>query len=418
MTASLFREEALRRFRRSPFQPPLLSKPVSGLLLAALSALAVVGMVLFAFSFQFARKEQATGYLTPVGGWSRVSVRNPAVVRQRFVEAGEVVEVGDVLFELTASEGLAKGQSVANRILRDIEGRRQALRERLAVTDAQYANDAVLLDADRTAAEREVEHLASELRSHEARLAIARRQYARVLRLRRSGAIAEVDLLAVADDVESRSVAVSAVLRELATVRTRLETHAERVRRLGHERDAERASAADRLHALAVEETKIGAEESGRLLAPRNGRIGSVRAQPGDSVRPGDVLLDIMPVDGELQAKLFVSAGAIGSVNLGQDVRIYLDAFPYERHGAQHGRVLAVSETAVPSRAWDVPVGADGYGATAFRIDVGFPGGFSLAPEHARSLRPGLTLSADIVRDYATLADWLTEPLRGAAGRL
>ena len=191
MTASLFREEALRRFRRSPLQPPLLSKPVSGLLLAALSALAVVGMVLFAFSFQFARKEQATGYLSPVGGWSRVSVRRPAVVRQRFVEAGDVVEAGDELFELTTGEGFEKGQSVANRILRDIEGRRQALRERLAATDAQYATDAVLLDADRTAAEREAEHLASELRSHEARPAIATRQYARALRLRRSGVIAE-----------------------------------------------------------------------------------------------------------------------------------------------------------------------------------------------------------------------------------
>ena len=257
MTASLFREEALWRFRRSPFQPPLLSKPVSGLLLAALSALAVVGMVLFAFSFQFARKEQATGYLSPVGGWSRVSVRRPAVVRQRFVEAGDVVEAGDELFELTTGEGFEKGQSVANRILRDIGGRREALQARLAATDAQYANDAVLLDAERTAAEREAEHLASELRSHEARHAIATRQYARALRLRRSGAIAEADLLAVADGVESRSVAVTAVLRELATVRTRLETHTERVRRLGHERDAARASASEQLHALSVEEILI-----------------------------------------------------------------------------------------------------------------------------------------------------------------
>ena len=259
-------------------QPPLLSKPVSGLLLAALSALAVVGMVLFAFSFQFARKEQATGYLSPVGGWSRVSVRRPAVVRQRFVEAGDVVEAGDELFELTTGEGFEKGQSVANRILRDIEGRRQALRERLAATDAQYATDALLLDADRTAAEREAEHLASELRSHEARHAIATRQYARTLRLRRSGTIAEVDLLAAADGVESRSVAVTAVLRELATVRTRLETHAERVRRLGHERDAARASASEQLHALSVEETKIGA---GRRSEYRRTGGGRSRARTG-----------------------------------------------------------------------------------------------------------------------------------------
>ena len=109
MSAPLFREAALRRFRRSPWQPPLLSRPVSGATLATLSASAALGMAVFASSFELARKEYAAGYLTPAGGWTRVTVRHPAVVRRRFVESGDVVAAGDALFELRASNGIEEG---------------------------------------------------------------------------------------------------------------------------------------------------------------------------------------------------------------------------------------------------------------------------------------------------------------------
>ena len=104
----------------------------------------------------------------------------------------------------------------------------------------------------------------------------------------------------------------------------------------------------------------------------------------------------------------------MGAIRVGQDVRIYLDAFPYERYGAQVGRVLAVSETTIGPQD-----GSEfGLGGPVFRIDVEFPGGFSLSDTQLQSLRPGMTVSAEIVRDHATLIDWLIEPLQRAARRL
>ena len=53
-----------------------------------------------------------------------------------------------------------------------------------------------------------------------------------------------------------------------------------------------------------------------------------------------------------------------------------------------------------------------------YRIDVGFPAGFDLLPEQVRALRPGMSVTADLVYDYGTLVDWLLEPLRGTVRRL
>ena len=55
--------------------------------------------------------------------------------------------------------------------------------------------------------------------------------------------------------------------------------------------------------------------------------------------------LEILPADSPLQAELFIPARAIGFVEVGQDVRLLFDAFPYQRFGTYHGKIVKVSQT-------------------------------------------------------------------------
>ena len=64
----LFRSQALQRFDAKLPQPPLLSRPISTVLLGLFAAAAAAVTLGFATSFEFARKEQATGYLEPAAG--------------------------------------------------------------------------------------------------------------------------------------------------------------------------------------------------------------------------------------------------------------------------------------------------------------------------------------------------------------
>ena len=74
--------------------------------------------------------------------------------------------------------------------------------------------------------------------------------------------------------------------------------------------------------------------------------MASMQVEVGDGVQPGQVLLDIVPRDSVLQARLFAPSAALGFVEPGKTVRVYLDAFPYERHGVQVGEILSISQTA------------------------------------------------------------------------
>lgn len=414
----LFREAAFSRFRKSVWQPPLLSKPPSNLIVGTSTVLAVLALTMFATTFKFARKETATGHLAPIAGWSRVSAQSFGVVQQRFVEAGDRVETGDVLFEMTSGVGLNAGVSVETRLLEGLGEKQATFQAQLAAIQRQFENERALMKREREAAEQQIDLLKTEIGSGSARLAIARQRYRDGQRLKASGALSESDLLELADRVQSLSSMVVAPQRELARHQTILDTHEQRLLRLELNRERDEATILDHLHALAMEESRLRARNAAGVLAPRAGRVASVLGNPGDWLSPGDPLLDIVPEGSGLKARLYATSSAIGTVEVGQEVRIYLDAFPYEKHGAQIGRVVSISETPISQR--EAPASVDGV-ATAgplFRIDVEFPDGFSLSLGQRQSLRPGMTISADMVSAYGTLYDWLLEPLQGAAQRL
>ena len=411
----LFRDEALQRFRGTAWQPPLLSQPVSAWVLAAAALIAATAFIAFAATFEFARKEQVRGYLTPIGGWSRVTAKSFGVIRHRLVNPGEHVRTGDVLLEISPGDGVRQALTVQDRMLEEIQGRRAALAERLHLVEREYEQDAALLKRATEADDDELKRIEEEIELTQAQARVARQRYLDGVRLADSGALAQAETTRLEDDMRSRLLALSERRRTADRLRATLASAASRLTQLETRRDLGSTAIREQLHALATEESRILGEGAHRVLAPRDGMVVSVRVEAGDGVQPGQALLDIVPPGSVLLGRLLVPSAAMGFVEPGQEVRVYLDAFPYERHGAQPGRVRSVSATALTQG--DTSPGQIQVGAH-YRVDVEFPNGFTLSQVQAQALRPGMTVTADLVRDYGTLIDWMMEPLRGAALRL
>ena len=411
----LFRDEALERFRSTAWQSPLLSRPVSTWALTALALMTTTAFIAFAATFEFARKEQVRGYLTPADGWSRVTAKSFGVVRRRLANPQDDVRIGDVLLEISPGDGVRQAVTVQDRMLEEIQGRRTALNERVHLVAREYEQESALLKREAEADRRELKRLEEEIELAQVRARIARQRYLDSVRLADSGALAPADTSRLEDDMQSRLLVLSERRRTADRLHASLSAHTTRMAQLEIDRDLNVAVIREQDHALAMEESRILGEGAHRLLAPRDGVVVSVRVDAGDGVQPGQALLDIVPQGSVLQGRLFVPSTAMGFVEPGQEVRIYLDAFPYERHGAQSGRVSSVSATALTQG--ESPMGHTQAGAH-YRVDVEFPDGFTLSPPQLQALRPGMTVTADMVRDYGTLLDWIMEPLQGAARRL
>ena len=416
----LFRREATQRFSIEPSQPPLLSKPISSLALGVFAVAAACALVMFATSFQFARKEQARGYLMPASGWSRVSTQTHGIVHRRLVESGDKVQTGDVLLELSPGDGLNQSQTVERKLLEEIDRTRELLEKQLRLIEVQRENDRSLHAREQQENESQFALLEAETAFHKSRLTNARQRHDDGRRLFKVGSLAEADVVALADEVDARALNMSEKEREAGQRRFVLETGAQRLQELELDAERQAITISEQIHDLAMEESRIRVQGETRVLAPRDGVVASVRVMSGDRLQPGAPLLDIVPDGDPMRAHLFARSSAMGFVEVGQQVRVYLDAFPYERYGAQLGTVARISETTLQPDE----VGIFGSGAhvwkeeSTFQIEVDFPQGFRLPSAQLTTLRPGMTLSADLVRDQGTLVDWIVEPLRSLTYRL
>ena len=101
----------------------------------------------------------------------------------------------------------------------------------------------------------------------------------------------------------------------------------------------------------------------------------------------------------------------------GQDVRLRLAAYPYQKYGHLPGRVTQVSRTPVAAGELALLAGGTagaGSGQPMFRITV------ALQPDTtgaALPLNTGMQLSADVLLEHRRLVEWLFEPLLGWRSR-
>jgi membrane fusion protein len=134
-----------------------------------------------------------------------------------------------------------------------------------------------------------------------------------------------------------------------------------------------------------------------------------LQASPGQAADPKRLQLQIVPTNSPLQAELFIPVRAIGFVEVGQDVRILFDAFPYQRFGTYHGRIVKVSQTVLLDS--DV-VGPIKLKEPAYTATVALDRPDITAHGKKIPLQPDMSLSADIILEKRTLANWILSPLR------
>ena len=85
------------------------------------------------------------------------------------------------------------------------------------------------------------------------------------------------------------------------------------------------------------------------------GKIAALPVATGQPVTAGATLAVLTPADGKLEAELLAPSRAIGFIKEGQEVRLQLQAFPYQRFGTLAGKVKSVSGTVLGPADVSIP---------------------------------------------------------------
>lgn len=142
------------------------------------------------------------------------------------------------------------------------------------------------------------------------------------------------------------------------------------------------------------------------LRAPVNGIVKNLAVTTvGGVVRPGEILLEILPVDDSLIIEVEVPPSEIAFVDLGMPATIKMDAYDYTIFGDLEGELVYLSP--------DTLLRETEQGSTPYyRAQVQTTGKrFSKRPEFAFDIIPGMTATVEIKTGKNTVLSYLTKPL-------
>jgi membrane fusion protein len=372
---------------------------------------AAAAIIVFLFLAQYARKETVPGYLAPAIGTARIYAPQPGTITAIHVEQGQRVEAGQPLLSISSSRIAASGDDVDATILDSLARQRDSLTRQIVAEGVRAGSERERLSAQIRSLETELVHLAAQVELQRERIAVVDRLVASARALSARGLVAEVEqrrreeaLLEQRLGLSTLQQQVTARQSQLTETRFTLEqlptATAERIQLLRNE--------------LSSAEQRIAETEGRRayiIRAPIGGVVSSLQASVGQQADPQRLQLQILPGESLLQAELLIPARAIGFVEVGQDVRILYEAFPYQHFGTYRGRIARVSQTIVMGNDIAAPVTLrePAYRATVLleRPDVSAQG--RLIP-----LQPDMLLRADIILERRRLMDWILNPLLSA----
>jgi len=412
--SELFRREAVSYATRRLNGPVVLATPLSVKLLSGLLAGVVLIAATFAATASYARKATVAGWLVPDLGLIKATAPAPGLVRKLLVSEGDIVEQGARIAEIGFSTETAAGNT-GERIARSIAAEAEAIKTR---SEAQIAK----LIAERAQAERRIRGLAGELtqaksqvRLQQERLRLAKDLVARSEGLVAKGYMTHKDFdarvsaaLAAEQELTGQIRQVAAVERELVDLDGRLKALPIEIAAAQAERQAADASLQQRSIDTDARRTQF-------ITASIAGRIAALPVAAGQSVPAGATIAVLTPTGGRLEAELLTPSRAAGFIRREQDVRLMLQAFPFQRFGAVTGKVRSVSSTVLGPTEIAIP--GINVQEPVFRVRVTLDRESINAYNETISLQPGMLLSADIVFDRRSLLQWLFDPIYAVGGR-
>jgi membrane fusion protein len=407
MNSPLFRHEAIEAGRERLAGTVIAATPPGARLYVGLllGFFLILGLLL-TFG-QYSSRARVKGVVAYDAGIARVYPHAPAEIRRIHVRNGMVVAAGAPLVTLSLAQGEGGiGAQLAELARQDEELARQ---ERLAADlgsseTRALAEQKASLAASVQSLERQRVFAAGQARLAEAATRRAARLAAEGAGTQRQVEDSRAALLSRRAEIESVGERIIAQREALRSIDGQIAQRSIGSSRSQSEIAAQRA---------ALAEQRAGLQRIDQLVltAPVAGEVSDISVEVGQRARPDASLVTIVPRGSRLEVWLYAPSRAIGFVRPGQKVRLHFDAFPYQKYGAGYGTVTQVSRVPTEPASLDSELGIQ---EPVFRIRVNIDEAVPRLAGAAARLRPGMTLSANLVLEKRSLWEVLFGPVASA----
>ena len=395
----------------------------------------------------------AEGKLVPTGYLKVVQPAEQGIVQEIAVREGETVRAGQVLARMDPVPLEAEARALAS----DHLARRLALRR----IEAQLAGQAMGRQHDdppEAFAQAEAQHAAN-VRAHQSALAQERSVLERARHDLAAAVEVKAKLLQVLPHYREQERAFAKLARDgfagkllytdkqreliereqdlksqeflIAGARAAITQSEQRIAQIGadyrRQLQAERAEIAPQAERLRQELAKQSHRRALlELRAPQAGVVKDLATHtPGTVVAPGTILMTLVPAGERLRAEVWLANDDVGFVHAGQEAKLKLAAFQFQKYGMAKGSVAQISADATeapnPNTRSGALAGRDRPAAPlAFRALIDLEREYLDSDGRRFPLAPGMQVVAELHLGERSVLEYLLSPVRKAfheAGR-
>ncbi|TRD12730.1 HlyD family efflux transporter periplasmic adaptor subunit [Erythrobacter insulae] len=374
---------------------------VIGYLLFATLLIAGVFLSLATYS----RVETVTGTIVPDKGVAAIIPTRGGVITEVFVEEGEQVEEGATLVSVRAEESSVTGPSAAALTQQAIAQQDASLAAQLTAAQQSAAAQRSQITVQAAGLRSEISQLQSQISLQRNLVSSANQDLGRAREVAERGFISKQDLRGREDVLVSRQQQLSQLQQALTARRATLAELSNSAASVTAQAQSDAANIAATRAQVAQQAAGNAGARSYALSAPTAGTVTALTIRSGQRVNPQTQVMTVIPAGAKLRAELNVPSQAIGFVKVGQEVRLAIDAFPYQRFGTVTGTIQTVAASAISQQA------ANGAIISVYPVVVELQETQISAFGREEKLVSGMSLTARIITEDQTLIEWLFEPL-------
>lgn len=369
----------------------------------------------------------STGRIVAAGGNHVLQSYDGGIVDRVEVEEGQVVETGDLLLLLEDPEGEAQLDRMLIReaalsaqvhrlqvlvalpstpMIQQSDDARAVIEEQMSILPFEQG----ALRSEQSLIKAEIDRRSSVIRNTQAlekdakrRLSLVQDKLQTDRQLHAKGLLPKAQLV----DIERQAIDAMFELTEIqGQLREAEASLAESNRRLDDVVASRKQRQGDQLSSVLIDLNEARQQikatrqrlERAKIRATTRGIVMELKVRHhGQTVAPGDPIVEIIPIDGGLMAETRLPPSEISHIHQGQPVRIAIDGIEPHRHGYVDGDV----ETISPSTFIDENA------LPYYRALI------NLASNHLNSmpLTPGMTFQAQIKTGQRTIIEYLLKPV-------
>lgn len=357
---------------------------------------AFIVFLLWAAFYELDQTVRAVGQMVPGTRTQVIQSADGGVLEKLLVQEGQTVRSGQVLAILEkerANAGVEEARAKVASLQAALERARAEAAGRVPDFKAIAARYIEFVHEQKALYQQRRQSLDDELASLQETYELARNELLINQKLMETGDISQIELM------RSQRQVAEIKGRQDAVRNKYLQDSRQEASKLQDELSSQKFKLDERMSVLSHTE----------LTSPVDGVVKTLRMNTlGGVLRAGDELMQISPTDVELLAEVKINPADVGLLRVGLPVSVKVDAFDYTIYGALDGTLSYISSDTLSDQA------PNGQTIASYKVRVTLNAKHGNPKLQLSALKPGMTVSTDILTGRRSILLYLTKPISKA----